>query len=265
MRAPDHIPTPGGEPGPLRTALVAVLVCLVCSAVVSSTAVLLRPLQQANREAERRQGILAIVSRQPGLERLFSELGDASLEARVVELDSGAFADWIDPAGFDPRRAALDPLESVALPPGRDLAGLRRRARYAVVYLVRHGEQVELMILPVSGRGYASTLSGYVALAADGNTLRGLTFHEHGETPGLGAQIDDPAWLARWVGKRVRDEQGRLRIGVGLGALPPGSPDSPYLVDCLTGATMTSDGVGLLLRFWLGDDGFAPFLARWQP
>lgn len=258
----------GREPdsgSPLRTALVAATVCLVCSVLVSTATVLLRPRQAANRERDREQRILAIVARQPGLEDLLAELGDASIEARVVELETGAYADWIEPARFDARRAALDPLQSMALPPERDLAGIGRRARYATVYLVLRGERIELVILPVHGRGYASTLYGFLALSPDGGTVRGLSFHEHGETPGIGGEIEDPEWLASWVGKRVRDDEGRIRIGVAADEGGPGSPDFPFAVDGITGATKTSDGVTSLLRFWLGEDGFAPFLARIRP
>lgn len=258
------------QPGALRTALVTVLVCLVCSALVSTTAVLLRPRQAANRERERERQIRDLVARQPGLEELFAELGDGGteapvVEARVVELETGLYADWIDAAGFDQRRAARDPAQSVALAPQRDLAGLGRRENFATVVLVRRGERVELVILPVHGQGYASTMYGFLALGPDGNTVRGLSFHEHGETPGLGAEIEDPDWLAAWIGKRARDDQGRLRIGVAADEVAPDSADLPYTVDGLTGATRTGHGVTGLLRFWLGDDGFAPFLARLRP
>jgi Na+-transporting NADH:ubiquinone oxidoreductase subunit C len=237
----------------------------VCSLLVATTAVLLRPIQAANRAAERERRILEIVGRQPGLADMLGELGDASLQARVVELETGAFADWIDPATFDARRAELDPLESVAIPPERDTAGIERRAKHVTVYLVELDGRIELVILPVHGQGYVSTIRGYVALGSDGNTVRGLVFHEHGETPGLGAEIDDPEWLADWVGKRVRDDRGRLRIGVAPDRADPASDDYPFVVDGLTGATRTCDGVTSLLRYWLGDDGFAPFLERIRP
>jgi len=258
---------PAREPGagPLRTAGVAVAVCLVCSALVSTTAVYLRPLQEANRERERQERIRDIVARQPGLGELFSDVSDSSVAARVVELETGEWADWIDPASYDQQRAALDPLQSDALPPERDLAGIGRRARYATVYLVRRGERLVLVILPVHGQGYASTLRGFLALPPEGDSVRALAFHEHAETPGLGAEIEDPDWLAEWVGKRVRDEQGRVRLGVAADVADPDAPDYPYTVDGITGATRTGEGVTNLLRFWLGDDGFGPFLERIRP
>ena len=256
---------PEAQASPLRTAAVAGLACLVCSLLVSTTAVLLRPLQAANRQRERERRILEIVSREPALAELFAAHGEAAVEARVVELDTGAFADWIDPAELDGRDAALDPLASIALPPERDPAGIGRRARFETVYLARSAGRVELVILPVHGQGYASTIRGYVALSGDGETVRALTFYEHAETPGLGAEIEDPDWLASWAGKRVRDDAGRLRLGVAADDVYADSPEYPYMVDALTGATKTGDGVTRLLRFWLGEDGFAPFLRRLGP
>ena len=92
--------------------------------------------------------------------------------------------------------------------------------------------------------------------------MAGLTFYEHGETPGLGARIDDPAWKDLWMGKRVRDDAGALRIGVARQAVPSASPDAPFLVDGIVGATWTSSGVDALVRFWMGEDGYGPFLEK---
>jgi Na+-transporting NADH:ubiquinone oxidoreductase subunit C len=116
--------------------------------------------------------------------------------------------------------------------------------------------------LPVYGTGYISTLRGYLALDADLNTIRGLSFYEHAETPGLGSEIENPRWRELWVGKRARDAAGALRLGVARGAVDPDSPDADFLVDGISGATRTGVGVTNLLRFWLGPDGFGPFLER---
>ncbi len=250
------------EENPARTLLVAFVVCAVCSVVVSATAVFLEPRQRANREREREQQIQAIVARQPGLAELLEGLEGVSLEPHVVELATGELADHIDAATFDARRAANDPLLGVALPADRDPARIGRRSRFAVVYLIEAAGRIELVILPVHGSGYASTLYGYLALAGDTNTVAGLSFYEHGETPGLGSEIEEPYFLESWPGKLVRDEKGELRIGIALDEVDPDSPDAAYEVDGLTGATRTCSGVTQLLRYWLGEDGFAPFLER---
>jgi Na+-transporting NADH:ubiquinone oxidoreductase subunit C len=249
---------------PAKTVLVALAVCLVCSAVVSGTAVLLRPLQVANQERERERHILEIVARLPGLDALFETAAVGRVEAEVVELATGATVREIDPATYDQRRAAKDPQTSVEIPAERDLAGLKRRARYATVYLVGKDDEIALIILPVHGAGYASTLYGYLALEGDANTVVALSFFEHAATPGLGAGIDEQEWRDQWQTQKLRDEAGRLRIAVAEGRVDPGDPAALYQVDGLSGATRTGQGVTDLLRFWLGEDGFWPFLRRIQ-
>jgi Na+-transporting NADH:ubiquinone oxidoreductase subunit C len=249
---------------PAKTILVALAVCLVCSAVVASTAVLLRPRQLANQERERQGHIMEIVERLPGIGELFETAAVRQVEAQVVELATGATVREIDPAAYDQRKAAKDPQLSVAIPSKRDIAGLKRRARYATVYLVRRDGEIALIILPVHGAGYASTLYGYLALEGDANTVVALSFFEHAETPGLGAGVDDLAWRDQWQSKKVRDEAGRLRIAVAEGRVDPAGPAALYQVDGLSGATRTGQGVTDLLRFWLGEDGFGPFLRKIQ-
>jgi len=251
------------SPGPVRTLLVALAVCTVCSLVVSTTAVLLAPIQREHRERERRETVRALIERQPGLREMLSGVGAGDLREWVVELATGEVASWIDPAGFDARRALEDPLESTEIPAARDLAGLGRRALHATAYVVLDQDRVVLFVLPVHGQGYGGLMRGYVALAGDADIVVGLSFYEHSETPGVGATlVDDEEWLAEWRGKRLRDEEDRMRIGVSAKELAPGSHAAQFEVDAVTGATRTCGGITNLLRYWLGDDGFGPFLRR---
>lgn len=247
---------------PARSLLVAVAVCSVCSLVVSTAAVLLRPLQLAHLERERKGHILAILNDLPGIFELVEEVDLRFLEERVVELESGRFDDAIDPQAFDARAAAMDPTQSVEIPSDLDLADLGQRARHATVYCVRQNGEIRLLILPVHGTGFVSTLYGYLALDGDTNTILGLAFYEQAETPGLGAQITDPAWLSKWPGKKVRDAAGRLRVAVAAREVAPGDPAAAYEVDGITGATYTGDGVTAMLQYWLGEHGFGPLLQR---
>ena len=243
---------------PKRTLLFALAVAVVCATVVSTTAVALRPRQRANREAERRVQLRDIVARLPGVEALFARTGASEVETLAIDLATGAPAPSVEAATFDPRKAAADPTEGVAIPGDLDVAGLERRARHAVVYVVKDGGRVEVVVLPVEGSGYGGLIRGFVAMRGDGNTILALSFFEHLETAGVGARIDDPAWRARWQGKQARDPEGRLRVGVATARLDPA--DAPYQVDGISGATITSEAVGNLLRYWLGDHGFGPFL-----
>ena len=236
---------------------VALLVALVCGLLVSTVAVQLRPLQRANLEAERTAQLEQVLQ---ALAEIGSELTIDRLEARIVELDSGRFDDSIDAATFDAEAAAARPGSSVAIPGDLDVAGLKRRALHARVYLVRDEQQrIELIILPASGRGYQSTLRAWLVLDGDAATLRALRFYQHAETPGVGARIDEPEWQAKWRDLQAFDDDGVLRLGVRLQA---GSFDGGSRVDAISGATRTSQGVDGMIKFWLGEFGFGPFLER---
>jgi len=247
-------------------------VALIGSVLVAGSAVLLRPWQIANKEAERQENFAELVRQSPGIAELVRQLPgiaenktapeEIEVVARVVDLETGDYVPSLEPRLYDQRRAARDPELRVEVPPELDVAGLKVRARYAVVYLVRQAEETRLVILPVRGRGYGSMLYGYLALAGDTNTVVGLSFYEHAETPGLGALVDSPSWKAQWRGKTVRDQGGVLRLGVGTGRISTDSPEAPYQVDGLTGATWTANGVTHLLHYWLGDHGFGPYLRK---
>ncbi len=246
----------------LKALAVTLVVALIGSVLVAGSAVLLRPWQIANKEAERQEHFAELVRQLPGIAENMAAPEEIEVVARVVDLETGDYVPSVEPHLYDQRRAARDPELRVEVPPELDVAGLKARTRYAVVYLVRQAEETRLVILPVRGRGYGSMLYGYLALAGDTNTVVGLTFYEHAETPGLGALVDSPSWKAQWRGKTVRDQGGVLRLGVGTGRISTDSPEAPYQVDGLTGATWTANGVTHLLHYWLGDHGFGRYLRK---
>ena len=243
-----------------RTLGVVLAIAFVCALLVSAVSVGLRPLQQANVEAERRAKLELVLD---ALTDIGREQTIESLEVRIVELASGRYDDTQDVATFNPQTAIGKPGGSVVIPGDVDIAGIKRRALYARVYLARDSSNlVELIILPVYGRGYQSTLRAWLVLDGDTRTVQALKFYQHGETPGVGARIDEPEWEALWQGVPIYDEDGVLRIGVNIHAEGGSDGYSGYRVDGISGATRTSQGVDQLLRFWLGDFGFAPYLQR---
>lgn len=242
-----------------RALTLALAVAFVCGLLVSVVAVSLRPIQQANIEAERIAQLELVLTALSGIGR---QQSIENLELHMLDVDSGRFDDAIDADNFDAERAANSPAGSVAIPEELDLAGLRRRARHAKIYLVRgEDEQIDLIILPVSGRGYQSTLHAWLVMDGDTRTLRALKFYQHGETPGVGARIEEPQWEAQWQDLRAFDDAGVLRIGV-RSAGSGFSENAPYQVDGISGATRTMQGVDGMLRFWLGEFGYAAFLQR---
>ncbi|MEM6620781.1 MAG: Na(+)-translocating NADH-quinone reductase subunit C [Pseudomonadota bacterium] len=242
---PDSIP---------KTVFVAVSLCLVASMVVSATAVSLRPMQEVNKLKDKQANILQVA----GLYDPEVSVAEAfqAFEPHVLDLETGQFTDAFDAATFDDRAAASDPATSIVL--ADDPAGIGRQAKYVTVYLLRDGAgEIDKVILPIHGYGLWSTLYGFIALEADGNEIYGLQFYEHAETPGLGAEVDNPRWKAQWSGKRLVDNDGNLSITVAKTA-PPAGED--YHVDALAGATLTSVGVDNLVKFWMGETGYKPFL-----
>ena len=238
--------------------LVALSLCLVCSVIVSTAAVLLKPAQEANKSLDKKRNILqaaGMLVPDISIDEQF-----ASVNTRVVDLRTGKFTDDVDPERYDQRKAAKDPEQSLKLESDQDKAKISRRENYAVIYLVEgEGGELDKIILPVHGYGLWSTLYGFVALEADANTVAGLGFYEHAETPGLGGEVDNPRWKALWPGKQVYKD-GTVKLGLIKGSVDPAGANADWEIDGLSGATLTARGVTNLVQFWLGEDGFEPFL-----
>ena len=240
--------------------IVALLVCLFCSILVSTAAVTLKPLEEHNKALDRQQNLLQVSGlfrEGKSIEELFKPI-----EAKVVDLSTGEYVTGIDPNQYDQREAARDSEQSVTIPLEKDTAKIGRRAKFATVYLIKKDQDVYHIILPLHGYGLWSTLYGFLVLEHDGNTVFGLQFYEHGETPGLGGNIDNPNWRQLWKGKLVYGESDEPRIRVARGQVPNDDPEFRFKVDGLSGATITAQGVTNLLRYWLGHDGFGPYLKK---
>jgi len=242
------------------TITVALLLCLVCSIIVAGSAVLLKPLQQANKALDKKTNILlaaGIETEGQDINVLFEQFSP-----QVVDLETGRYVTDIDAATYDQRKAAKDPKLSDELSGDDDIASIGRRAKYATVYLLEKEGQVDRIILPIKGYALWSTLYGFLALEADANTVAGLGFYEHAETPGLGGEIDNPRWKALWPGKKMFDANGTLAVDLVKGSVDVSKPKAIHQVDALSGATLTSNGVENLLLFWLGENGFGPYLTN---
>ena len=244
-----------------RLFLVTGILAVVCSLVVSLAAVGLGPKQDANRERDRKKNILQVA----GLYDPAGSIDDAFADIKTVliDLETGEeVAEDAVPDGYDPRLALSSPDLSTAVASDADIAGISRREKYTYVYMVTDGEEVSQLILPVRGRGLFSTLWGFMAIDSDLRTVRGITFYEHGETAGLGAEVENPNWKSVWPGKLVFDDDGQVALHVIKGPVNPQSANAAYEIDGLSGATMTANGVTRLVQYWFGDAGYGPYLER---
>jgi len=249
------------------TIKVALILCVVCSVFISSAAVILKPFQVANKLLDRNKNILSAAGMFDPALNSNAEVDElfARFTIQVVELDSGEILGaerlaelGIDPATYDERSVFSDTQFSDVLGEDEDIADLKRRVRFSTVYtLPTEDGAVETIVIPVSGYGLWGTMYGYLALDGDGNTVNGIGFYEHKETPGLGGEINNPRWKSLWPGKKVYDEQGEVALNV-----VKGTGEGDFEIDGLSGASLTSRGVDNMIAFWLGPNGFGPFLTK---
>jgi Na+-transporting NADH:ubiquinone oxidoreductase subunit C len=246
-----------------KTLLVALVVCLVCSVLVAMSAVTLRKIQKRNQQREKIKNIL-IAGGIPIENRDITRVYREKIRTEIIELKTGRilpeseYRDDLRPETFDikntPYRERINPDE--------DLAKIQYVPQYMVVYQVVGQNRINQIILPIYGKGLWSTMYGLIALDRDLRTIRGFAFYEHGETPGLGGEVDNPNWKQIWVGKQAFDLEGNLAIRVIKGKVDPADPNALFQVDGLSGSTLTTRGVDQMVQFWLGDSGYGPFLKK---
>ncbi|WP_111414190.1 Na(+)-translocating NADH-quinone reductase subunit C [Billgrantia lactosivorans] len=238
---------------------VAFALCIVCSVIVSTAAVALRSKQQLNQELDRKTNILSVANLyEPGMD-VEAAFGDVT--PRVVDMRTGEYTDEFDPETFDHFQAARDPATGRTLSGDRDIAGLSRVENFATVYLVGDPDEPEQIILPIRGQGLWGLMRGFMSVEGDGNTIVGITYYEHSETPGLGAEVNNPRWQAQWEGKKIFADEDDVVPDIHL---TKGGADDETEIDALSGATLTSNGVTNMLQFWLSPEGFGEYLARFR-
>jgi Na+-transporting NADH:ubiquinone oxidoreductase subunit C len=259
-----------------RTFMVAASLCLVCSVLVSSAAVILRPAQQRNQQLDIQKNILTVSGQLDEAQPIDVQFRK-NVEAKLIDLKTGTelsetdlkYAE-INLTTYDARKAAKVAATSTEVSPAGALPQIARRELYSLVYQVKKEDgTLDQVVLPIYGKGLWSTLYGFIAVEADGVTIRGITFYEHGETPGLGGEVDNPGWKATWEGKKAFGELSGDGIATPVievlkGSVDKSSASATHQVDGLSGATITSRGVSLLVQYWLGADGFGPYLKTLQ-
>ena len=249
--------------------IFAGLVCVACSFFVSTAAVFLKDRQEANALLDKQKKVLQVSGlteegKRPTKDEVTKIFGER-IVMRLIDLDTDAPAPvdvGINPATYDQLAASKNPNMSAAVP--SNFARIARVPRYAIIYEVfkdAENKELDLRVIPIEGMGLWGTMYGFLALDSDGVTIRGLTFYKTKETPGLGKEVEYRNWQSKWPGRKVFDENWDTAIEVIKGAAGP--PDeAPHEVDGLSGATLTSNGVTNLLRFWFGEEGFGPYLAQ---
>jgi Na+-transporting NADH:ubiquinone oxidoreductase subunit C len=252
-----------------NTFLVSLILCVVCSLAVSAAAVMLRPRQEQNQVLDRQRNILdasglaegefGVAANQLSTDQI-NELY-SRVEERLVDLETGEYSTDFDVATYNPVDASKKADSSVPTSDPSYSIGRARREKVARVFVIKNPktDKISQVVLPVYGQGLWSTLYGYLAVKRDLETVQGLTFYQHAETPGLGGEVDNPRWKEQWKGLSMFDADGNPALAVAKGPAPA---DSDTMVDGLSGATITSNGVTNLVRYWTGPDGYQNYLKK---
>lgn len=249
----------------LKTLTVAGVLCIVCSVLVSTAAVKLKPMQELNKKLDIKKNLLLSAGLLDSAKTSKEEIEQAFqvVETKVIDLNTGDYVD-MDPESYDQLSAASDPKMSEEIDGEADFARIGKREKFSKVYFIKDGSSVKNIVLPVYGKGLWSTMYGFLVLEPDTETVAGIGFYQHGETPGLGGEIDNPKWQGVWKGKKLYKSDFKPALHVIKGAVESSTPNAEYKIDGLAGATLTSNGVTGMIKYWLGTSGFAPFLKKFR-
>jgi Na+-transporting NADH:ubiquinone oxidoreductase subunit C len=255
-----------------KTLIVTLAVCIVCSVLVSSFAVGLKSRQEENKKLDKLKNILAVadlLEKDADAERI-NEIYSKKIKPEIINVESGRivpkaqYTDILNIEDFDIKALAKNPKYNKEVPSEKDIANIKRMPQYMSVYFVKEDDKIQKVILPIYGKGLWETMYGFIALGNDLKTVKGFTFYEQGETPGLGGEVDNPRWKEQWKGKKAYGDDGSVTIEVvKKGMYDPGNPDDKlHKIDGLSGSTLTTRAVNNLVRFWLNGQGYRPFIDR---
>jgi Na+-transporting NADH:ubiquinone oxidoreductase subunit C len=111
------------------------------------------------------------------------------------------------------------------------------------VFVGKTADGKDAYVIPVTGRGLWGGLWGYIAVDAQKEKVVGTYFYHESETAGLGARIGERDFQEQFVNRPVFGDNGEVALTV----VKKGAGDDTFLVDGITGATLTSKGVGAMV------------------
>ena len=142
-----------------KTFIIAGVLCIVCSALVSAAAIGLKDRQQANIVTDKRMNILAAAGiLEDGMD--INQVFEDTVEIKYIDIESGDYLSEIPAPNFDSVKAAKVPDLSVEIPADVDKADIKRRAKVSEVFFFKENGQVSKIILPIRGKGLWSTMIG---------------------------------------------------------------------------------------------------------
>ncbi len=210
------------------TVLFTAAITVVLGFLLSIAATSLKEKQLLNVELDIKKNILIALNIQPKGEKFTPDEIKAQYEKIVVPI-------VVDKTGAILENISSESIENID--------------NQFPVFMQKMGNKIEGYAIPISGKGLWSTLYGYLALKPDGETVKGITFYQHGETPGLGGEIEKKWFTDNYKQKKIVDDKGALvSIQAVKGEADPTSPEYYHQVDGVSGATMTTKGLNIFLK-----------------
>ena len=217
-----------------KTILFVLIITFISSLSLSFLKIQLKDKQKFNENLDMKKNILKVV----GIE--IEELSSDSISS-IYNKDFASYS--IDMSKNQISRLRISDLEESIDNSTGTLTYFNNNIQYLPIYIYKPSS---LYIIPISGKGLWSTLFGYFALESDMNTVKGITFYKHKETPGLGGEVDKDWFQDNFVGKKIFDNQGNLvSIKVKKGII---ASNDYHSVDAISGATITGDGLTKFLN-----------------
>ena len=214
------------------TYIFALIVCVICSFLLSFVSEGLRDKKELNVALDMKKNILKAVQLKEPLEK-------GAEQDKILEIYKNKIQEMV----LDQDGNVVEGKTPLEIEEGSSLMALYE--------YVEDGD-ILAYAFPIIGKGLWSTLKGYLAIEPDGSTIRGITFYSHGETPGLGAEIEKEWFTSNFEGKKIWDvKQNELRpVSVVKGKVEDkySGEEKDFYVDGISGATMTSKGVTAMIE-----------------
>ena len=227
------------------TFIFALIVCVICSLLLTIVSEGLREKKETNRLLDIKKNILKSVN----LEKPMSD------KAEVSEIEA-MFSEKIEEKIIDEKGNVVE---------GKTSFDIKEGEKLYPIYIYKEAGQIKAYSFPIVGKGLWSTLYGYFALESDAKKVRGITFYSHGETPGLGAEIEKKWFQNNFKGKNIWDDNENVLwpVKVIKGKVNEKITDEKqkeHSVDGISGATITSRGVTEMIKREL--EKYEPFFSK---
>ena len=212
------------------TLIFTSIITIFLGFILSFAATSLKPKQDINIEIDMKKNILSALGIKPknSIKWTIEEVQkvyENSISGIVID-KVGKETD-MDPKDIDPEK----------------------NMNFFPIYLHMVNQKVNGYVIPISGKGLWSTLYGYFAIETDCKTAKGITFYKHGETPGLGGEVEKSWFKNNFIGKKFVDDNNVL-VGIEVlkGSVDESSDKAYHQVDGISGATITSKGLEVFLK-----------------